>query len=100
MREKILWNEDWLFCAEPLPARAFSVKGPLYKQAKTERARSGPAARIANWKSERLDAAQKIGGQGMKRLLVRERYFYWEDGEPFFYLGDTAWDQAAAEAMS
>lgn len=38
MREKILWNEDWLFCAEPLPARAFSVKGPLYKQAKTERA--------------------------------------------------------------
>lgn len=92
LREKILWNEDWLFCAEPLPARAFSVKGPLYKQAKTERARSGPAARIANWKSERLDAAQKIGGQGMKRLLVRERYFYWEDGEPFFYLGDTAWE--------
>lgn len=28
----------------------------------------------------------------MKRLLVRERYFYWEDGEPFFYLGDTAWE--------
>ena len=48
LREKILWNEDWLFCAEPLPARAFSVKGPLYKQAKTERARSGPAARMHN----------------------------------------------------
>lgn len=48
LREKILWNEDWLFCAEPLPARAFSVKGPLYKQAKSERARSGPAARMHN----------------------------------------------------
>ena len=48
LREKILWNEDWLFCAEPLPARAFSVKGPLYKQAKTERARSSPAARMHN----------------------------------------------------
>ena len=38
LREKILWNEDWLFWAEPLPARALSVKGPLYKQAKTARA--------------------------------------------------------------
>ena len=48
MREKLLWNADWLFCAEALPARAFSVKGPMYKQAKTERVRTGPAARMHN----------------------------------------------------
>ena len=28
----------------------------------------------------------------MRRLTVRGRYLAWEDGEPFFYLGDTAWE--------
>ena len=28
----------------------------------------------------------------MKRLVVQDRYLLWEDGEPFFYLGDTAWE--------
>lgn len=28
----------------------------------------------------------------MKRLTVKGRYLAWEDGAPFFYLGDTAWE--------
>ena len=28
----------------------------------------------------------------MKKLTVKGRYLYWDDGEPFFYLGDTAWE--------
>ena len=28
----------------------------------------------------------------MKKLMVNQRYLAWEDGEPFFYLGDTAWE--------
>lgn len=28
----------------------------------------------------------------MRKLVVKERYLAWEDGEPFFYLGDTAWE--------
>ncbi len=28
----------------------------------------------------------------MKKLLVRGRYLAWEDGAPFFYLADTAWE--------
>ena len=28
----------------------------------------------------------------MKRLHVQGRYLVWENGEPFFYLGDTAWE--------
>lgn len=28
----------------------------------------------------------------MKKLVVQDRYLVWEDGNPFFYLGDTAWE--------
>ena len=28
----------------------------------------------------------------MKKLTVKGRYLSWEDGKPFFYLGDTAWE--------
>lgn len=28
----------------------------------------------------------------MRKLRVTGRYLAWEDGEPFFYLGDTAWE--------
>ena len=28
----------------------------------------------------------------MKKLIVKQRYLSWENGEPFFYLGDTAWE--------
>ena len=28
----------------------------------------------------------------MKKLTVSGRYLRWETGEPFFYLGDTAWE--------
>ena len=28
----------------------------------------------------------------MRRLKVHGRFLFWEDGEPFFYLGDTAWE--------
>lgn len=28
----------------------------------------------------------------MKKLIVHQRYLAWESGEPFFYLGDTAWE--------
>lgn len=28
----------------------------------------------------------------MKKLKVNQRYLSWEDGTPFFYLGDTAWE--------
>lgn len=28
----------------------------------------------------------------MKKLVVQGRYLLWENGEPFFYLGDTAWE--------
>ncbi len=28
----------------------------------------------------------------MKKLIVKGRYLAWEDGEPFFYLADTAWE--------
>lgn len=30
----------------------------------------------------------------MKHLTVQENYLTWEDGTPFFYLGDTAWELA------
>ena len=28
----------------------------------------------------------------MKKLVVNGRYLSWDDGTPFFYLGDTAWE--------
>jgi hypothetical protein len=28
----------------------------------------------------------------MRKLTVKGRYLSWEDGKPFFYLGDTAWE--------
>lgn len=28
----------------------------------------------------------------MRRLITRGRYLFWKNGEPFFYLGDTAWE--------
>ena len=28
----------------------------------------------------------------MKKLCTNGRYLSWESGEPFFYLGDTAWE--------
>lgn len=28
----------------------------------------------------------------MRKLIVKERYLAWDTGEPFFYLGDTAWE--------
>lgn len=28
----------------------------------------------------------------MRKLIVRGRFLAWENGEPFFYLGDTAWE--------
>ena len=28
----------------------------------------------------------------MRKLTVSGRNLVWEDGEPFFYLGDTAWE--------
>ena len=28
----------------------------------------------------------------MRRLIVKDRYLAWDNGEPFFYLGDTAWE--------
>ena len=28
----------------------------------------------------------------MRRLKVCNRFLVWDDGEPFFYLGDTAWE--------
>ena len=28
----------------------------------------------------------------MRKLTVQGRYLYWDDGEPFFYLADTAWE--------
>ena len=28
----------------------------------------------------------------MRHLIVRGRYLAWEDGTPFFYLADTAWE--------
>jgi len=35
-----------------------------------------------------------IGGKNMRKLKVHpgKRYLMYEDGEPFFYLGDTAWN--------
>ena len=28
----------------------------------------------------------------MKKLQTKGRFLAWEDGAPFFYLGDTAWE--------
>lgn len=28
----------------------------------------------------------------MRKLKIRDRYLAWDNGEPFFYLGDTAWE--------
>ena len=33
-----------------------------------------------------------MGDKDMRKLTVNGRYLVWEDGEPFFYLGDTAWE--------
>ena len=30
----------------------------------------------------------------MKNLMVKEQYLAWEDGSPFFFLADTAWELA------
>ena len=37
----------------------------------------------------------------MRKLTVMNRYLAFEDGEPFFYLGDTAWrNRMEAESVS
>lgn len=28
----------------------------------------------------------------MRKLMIKDRYLAWDNGEPFFYLGDTAWE--------
>ena len=40
-----------------------------------------------------MTTCRKQGGdESMRKLTVSGRNFVWEDGEPFFYLGDTAWE--------
>ena len=45
MREKILFNEDWLFHKGDLHYETPSTKGPIYVQSKTERMKWGPACK-------------------------------------------------------
>ena len=43
MREKILFDDDWLFHKGDVPVQTPKVKGPVYTSAKTERKKQGPA---------------------------------------------------------
>ena len=43
MREKILFDDDWLFHKGDVPVETPKVKGPVYTSAKTERKKQGPA---------------------------------------------------------
>lgn len=45
MREKILFNDAWLFHLGDIERKIPTSKGPIYRQAKTERFRFGPASR-------------------------------------------------------
>ncbi len=45
MREKILFDNDWLFCEGDIDVKAPTQKGPIYTSAKTERAKWGPACK-------------------------------------------------------
>lgn len=45
MREKILFNDDWLFHKGDLKYDLPAVKGPIYVQSKTERMKWGPASK-------------------------------------------------------
>ena len=45
MREKILFDEKWLFHLGDIEYKIPTQKGPIYTQAKTERFRFGPASR-------------------------------------------------------
>lgn len=44
MREKILFDQNWLFHYGDITENEHKTKGPAYKQAKTERKLSGPAS--------------------------------------------------------
>lgn len=44
MRDKILFDNDWLFHRGDIKVTVPSVKGPVYMQAKTESKKQGPAA--------------------------------------------------------
>ncbi len=45
MREKILFDENWLFHLGDIPYKMPTQKGPIYTQAKTERFHYGPAGK-------------------------------------------------------
>lgn len=45
MREKILFDENWLFHLGDIEYKVPTQKGPIYTQAKTERFRFGPASK-------------------------------------------------------
>lgn len=48
MREKILFDENWLFHKGDVEVKTPKVKGPVYSSAKTERKKQGPACLYYN----------------------------------------------------
>ena len=60
MREKILFDNGWMFHKGDIEVPFPSSKGPVYAQSKTERKLAGPAARAYN---SRPDDYSGAGGE-------------------------------------
>ena len=67
MRRKIDFDSGWLFHEGDIEVQYPAHKGPVYSQAKTERAFNGPASRYYN-------AAYDDYGSGERRELCVERW--------------------------
>ena len=106
MREKILFDDGWLFHRGELGPHTWRSKGPTYMQSKTERRRVGPASRYYNdapddygwdhelsvdgWEKVSLPHDYIISGEVSKENNCSNGFFEYTNGwyRKHFTLGD------------
>ena len=75
MREKILFDKDWLFHDGDIITPVHKDKGPVYKQAKTERKLSGPASFLYRAKADSFLRMARVHGKRQAGFRIPVRPF-------------------------
>lgn len=79
MREKILFNDNWLFHEGDINTGTPSFKGPVYMQSKTEHKIWGPASRNYNAVYDDYNAANQIRTERWERVSLPHDYVIFQE---------------------
>ncbi|MCI5970223.1 MAG: DUF4982 domain-containing protein [Oscillospiraceae bacterium] len=74
MREKILFNENWLFHEGDIKIECPAFKGPVYMQSKTEHKIWGPASRNYNAVFDDFDTSNQICTERWEKVTLPHDY--------------------------